>query len=134
LLDRIGGAGLGLYGLQAAIAAEHVRQDTAAATDWARIAEFYGQLEAIQPSPFVRLNRAVAAMEVFGPAAGLSLLSSLEGPLGHHAPFHVARAEMRLRLGDKGAARDSFALALELSQNAVERRFLRERISGLLDG
>jgi RNA polymerase sigma-70 factor (ECF subfamily) len=135
LLDRATGVeALGPYALQAAIAAEHVRQESAADTDWARIANYYGQLEAIQPSPFVRLNRAVAAMEVFGPAAGLSMLSSLEGPLGHHAPFHIALAEMRLRLGEVGEARESFGRALELSQNEVERRFLRERLQGLLDG
>jgi RNA polymerase sigma-70 factor (ECF subfamily) len=40
-------------------------------TDWEEIDRLYAALEALQPSPVVTLNRAVAVAKVRGPAAGL---------------------------------------------------------------
>src|SRR3954462_11445675 len=51
---------LGAYTLQAAIAAVHAQAESVAATDWKQIVAIYDQLVRIQPSPVVRLNRAVA--------------------------------------------------------------------------
>ena len=47
---------------------------TAATTGWAQIAELYGALAALNPSPVVELNRAVTVGLAFGQAAGLELL------------------------------------------------------------
>ena len=73
--EALGGAGV--YALQAAIAACHARARTADETDWARIAALYEELLAIQPSPVVELNRAMAVAMAFGPAAGLELADRL---------------------------------------------------------
>ncbi len=62
----------GPYLLQAAIAACHARARTADDTDWSRIADLYGVLVRITPSPVVELNRAVAVSMAAGPAAGLA--------------------------------------------------------------
>ncbi|MCY7395501.1 MAG: RNA polymerase subunit sigma-24, partial [Nocardioides sp.] len=51
------------YLLQALIAAEHAVAPTSAATSWSRIVARYDELLAIDPSPVVRLNRAVALAE-----------------------------------------------------------------------
>ena len=70
-LDRaraLGGS-TGPYALQAAIAACHARAATADATNWVEIADLYGQLAAVLPSPIVELNRAVAV----GMAQGMGL-------------------------------------------------------------
>ncbi|MEA3185112.1 MAG: hypothetical protein QOJ74_1589, partial [Ilumatobacteraceae bacterium] len=56
--QAIGGSGV--YTLQAAIAACHVRSRRADETDWALIVELYQQLADAMPSPIVELNRAVA--------------------------------------------------------------------------
>lgn len=119
------------YGLQALIAAEHVNKPSAAETDWARIAWLYGFLEARNASPVVTLNRAVAVMEAEGPAAGLAMLERVGEALVGHAGWHVARAEMLLRLGDREGARAGFARAAALSGNAVERAFLEGRVTGI---
>jgi RNA polymerase sigma factor (sigma-70 family) len=78
-LDRAMTAGetLGPYALQAAIAACHARAATPGATDWPRIAALYAALAALNPSPIVELNRAVAIGMAFGPAAGLELVDAL---------------------------------------------------------
>ena len=46
--------------LQAAIAVLHGQAASAAETDWAQIELLYRRLEAVQPTPVVALNRAVA--------------------------------------------------------------------------
>lgn len=58
----------GPYQLQAAIAAEHVREP--AGPDWRSIAELYAALARIAPSPVVEVNRAVAVAHADGPVAG----------------------------------------------------------------
>jgi predicted RNA polymerase sigma factor len=71
------GSAAGPVLLQAQIAACHARARTADATDWARIAALYGALAALQPSPVVELNRAVALSMALGPAAGPQLVDTL---------------------------------------------------------
>ena len=67
----------GEYQLQAAITALQIQATSEEATDWAQIAELYGALGALNPSPVVELNRAVAVGLACGPAAGLELLEPL---------------------------------------------------------
>src|SRR5262245_10214508 len=89
----------GPYQLQAAIAALHVEAPTADATDWRGIAELYGALAAIAPSPVIEVNRAVAIAYADGPAAGLAVLAPLAGDplLRDYVPLHAARAEILRR-------------------------------------
>jgi RNA polymerase sigma-70 factor (ECF subfamily) len=108
------------YGIQAAIAAEHV----ATVTDWARIAELYGALE---PSPVIDLNRAVAVAMADGPERGLELMDTIEGLDAYHL-LHAARADLLRRLGRAGEARAAYERALELAGNPVEREFLERRL------
>ena len=60
----------GRYQLQAAINAVHTEAPSARDTDWSAIVALYGQLVLLDPSPIVRLNRAVAVAEVDGPGPG----------------------------------------------------------------
>ena len=61
----------GPFALQAALAAAHCKAARPADTDWAEIVRLYDQLERLQPSPIVSLNRAVAVAMADGPSAGL---------------------------------------------------------------
>jgi len=120
----------GPYLLQAAIAAEHARAPTAADTDWPRIAHLYGWLAAVQPSPVVELNRAVAIAMAEGPERGLELIDRLEG-LDSYLHLHAARADLLRRAGEPERARRAYERALELVSNPVERTFIERRISEL---
>jgi predicted RNA polymerase sigma factor len=71
------GGARGPYALQAAIAACHARAFRPEDTDWAKIAELYGILAEVMPSPVVELNRAVAVSMACGPQAGLDLIDAL---------------------------------------------------------
>jgi RNA polymerase sigma-70 factor (ECF subfamily) len=119
----------GPYLLQAAIAAEHARAAGAADTDWPRIAALYAVLEARTRSPVVRLNRAVALAEVDGPAAGLALIEGLDSRLPSYHLLPATRADLLRRLGDPAAARQQYALALELAGNDADRAFLTRRLA-----
>jgi RNA polymerase sigma-70 factor (ECF subfamily) len=121
----------GQYQLQAAITAAHLQASDAA--NWARIAELYGALAQLSPSPVVELNRAVAVGFAAGPDAGLKLLGPLLGDpaLEHYQPLHAAHAELLRRAGDMSGARRAYQRAIELSANAVERTELERRLQAL---
>jgi RNA polymerase sigma-70 factor (ECF subfamily) len=124
---------VGVYALQAAIAAVHAEAREAAATDWAQIAGLYGLLAQADPSPVVELNRAVAVAMGEGPAAGLTLIDALleAGALRDYHLAHSARADLLRRLGRVGDARAAYVRALELSRQEPERRFLARRLREL---
>jgi len=131
-LARRAGAG-GVYGLQAAIAAEHARAPTAADTDWVRIAFRYDRLVELTASPVVELNRAVAIAMAEGPDAGLRAIDAIEGVqrLDSYHLLHSAQAELLRRLGRGQEAAASYTRAIELAGNPVERRFLERRLAEL---
>ena len=114
------------YGLQAAIAAEHVADET----DWAHVAALYARLAALDPSPVIELNRAVAVAMADGPERGLELIDAIDGLAGYHL-LHSARADLLRRLGRAADARAAYARALELAANPVEREFLERRRDAL---
>jgi len=117
---------VGLYQLQAAIAAEH---DRGPDTDWCEIVRLYDELLRVLPSPVVRLHRAVAVAAVDGPAVALPLVEELAAALDRHHLWHATRADLLRRL-DRGAeARSAYAAALDLAPSAAERRFLSRRLA-----
>ena len=71
------GQAVGVYTVQAAIAACHARALRASDTDWARIAALYDLLASAGENPAVEVNRAVAHGRAFGPAAGLAVLDAV---------------------------------------------------------
>ena len=125
----------GPYQIQAAIAALHAEAPTPAETDWPQIAALYGALMQHAPSPVVALNQAVAIAMVEGPMRGLGLIDDLgqSGDLDQYHLFHAARADLLRRAGFMSEAVDAYAVALELCQNSVEKRYLRRRLAELGD-
>ncbi|WP_029032836.1 RNA polymerase sigma factor [Salinarimonas rosea] len=124
----------GPYVLQAAIAAEHVRCADGAACDWRRIALLYAMLEQVQPTPVVRLNRAVAVAKTFGPHAGLALVEGLAAPLDGYLPFHDVRGALLAQLGRRDEAHRAFARALALATDDVQAARLQRTLAGLAGG
>jgi len=121
---------LGRFAIQAAISAEHCRARRAEETNWGRIVELYSELEQLQPSPVVSLNRAVAVAMTQGPQRGLELIDALSSgnDLQNYHLFHAARADMHRRLGRKTEAAKDYERALALATNESEKRFLQKRV------
>jgi RNA polymerase sigma factor (sigma-70 family) len=134
-IAQLGGT-RGTYGIQAEIAACHARAATAEDTDWGRIAELYGDLAEVAPSPVVELNRAVAVGMASGPAAGLELVDTLrEEPSlrGYHLLPSV-RGDLLRKLGRMDEARVEFERAASITRNARERNLLLERARSCAEG
>ncbi len=125
-LERAGQAGLGFYGLQAAIAECHAVAGSVAETDWDRIVILYEALGRLAPSPVIELNRAVAVAMASGPAAGLALVDTIDLP-GHLVPS--VRGELLLRLGRTEEAHAALRDAIALCTNALEREALEGKLT-----
>lgn len=127
---------LGPYALQAAIAAEHARAASAEATDWRAIAALYDRLLALEPSPVVAMNRAVARAEALGPTAGLADLDALSDDprLAASHLYAAARGELLARLGREAEARAELLRAAALAGNDAERRHLERRAAEVVGG
>ncbi|HTF36317.1 MAG TPA: sigma-70 family RNA polymerase sigma factor [Myxococcota bacterium] len=131
--------GRGPYQVQAAIAAAHAVTPNGADTPWHILAALYAELEALAPSPVVRVNRAVAEGRARGPAAGLGLLAALEGGdaarnLAEYQPYHAARADLLRRAGRAEEAAAAYRTALDLCSGEPERRFLARWLGEIVRG
>ncbi len=124
---------VGPYQLQAAIVAVHAEAQTPAETDWREIAGLYRELMRFVPTPIVALNHAVAVALSDGLETGLVLIDQLgaSGELDSYYLYHAARADILRRLGRSPAAAQAYSQALSLTANAVERRYLRRRLTEL---
>jgi predicted RNA polymerase sigma factor len=119
----------GPYQIQAAIAAVHAAARRYADTDWRRIRALYDRLLLFEPSPVVRLNRAVATRFVLGPQAALAEIEPLAGDLDGYRLFHAVRAELLAELGNHEQASAANERALELAANPAERELLARRLT-----
>lgn len=129
----VGLGGEGSYTLQAAIAAEHARAESVAATDWERVATLYEHLARLTNSAVVELNRAVALAMARGPEVGLTLVDLVAAQPGM-AEFHLVpavRGDLLQRLGRTTEAAAEFERAATLATNERERALLLRRAADL---
>ena len=116
---------VGPYQLQAAIAALHAQAHTAAGTDWWQIAALYEKLRALNPSPVIALNHAVAVAMSAGIEEGLKQIDHLgrTGALDRYYLYHAARADLLRRLHRYSEAAEAYQRAAGLAANGVELDF-----------
>jgi RNA polymerase sigma-70 factor (ECF subfamily) len=129
-----GGPPPGRYHLLAAINAVHTLAPSPRETDWSQVVALYDRLLVLEPSPVVRLNRAVAVAEVDGPGVGLAQVDGLGGALDRYHAFHAARADLLRRLGRHEEARAAYDRAIDLAGNPAERAYLTRRRDQLSAG
>ena len=123
--------GSGPYTLQAGIAACHARAARSEETDWRRIVALYDALDQLVPSPVVRLNRAVAVAEAYGPASALELVDALrtDPALQHYHLLPAVRGDLLMRLERLDEARAEFERAAQLTRNSREQALLMKRMN-----
>lgn len=124
---------LGSYTLQAAIASVHAQADSVENTRWQLIVDYYDMLLAIQKTPIVEFNRAIAVGMNEGPRAGLDLIEALlENPkLSHYHSLYAAQAEFCKQLGLKQQAIEAYQRAIDLVRQQPEERYLKQQLSEL---
>lgn len=122
-----GAESLGQYQLLAAINAVHTDAASVRDTDWSQIVALYDRLVGLDPSPIVRLNRAVAVAELDGPDVALAEIDRLGDTLdGYHA-YHAARADLLRRVGRSDESRTAYDRGIHLAGNPAERAYLARR-------
>lgn len=123
------GKGYGPYALQAAIASCHARAYRAELTDWQRISVLYDALLALQPSPVVALNRAVAMSMAYGPEQGLLAVDALlqEASLSSYHLLPSVRGDFLFKLARYSEAQQEFERAASLTRNSCEQALLLAR-------
>ncbi len=126
--DRsIAGDEVSEYHVQAAIAATHAR----GAVDWPTVLDLYDQLLAMNGSPVVALNRAVAVAKVRGPAEALLAIEPLatDPKLRGYYLLLAVRGHLLLELEQRAEAAGCFRAALQCRCSEPERRFLRRKLA-----
>jgi RNA polymerase sigma factor (sigma-70 family) len=124
---------VGLYQLQAAIAAVHDEAKQAEETDWPQILALYELLKQVSPGPMVTLNHAIAAAMVHGPAKGLELLRALDSDprVAGHYRLDAVRAHLLEKTGDHQAAIKHYRIAAARTTSIPERNYLMTQAARL---
>lgn len=127
------GHGQNRYAIMAAIAAEHSRAPSTELTNWVEIATLYEALMALDDSPVIRLNFAIAVAERDGAAMALKYVDELGESLvmQRYHLFHSTRAVLLKRLDQKAQAKMAYLTAKSLTVNKAEQNFLQSQISSL---
>jgi RNA polymerase sigma-70 factor (ECF subfamily) len=119
---------VGPYQVEAAIAACHAEAPSFESTDWMQVVALYDLLLQMEPSPVIRLNRALAIWRVAGPQAALSELDRLAAELDGYHIYHAARGELLSQMGRDEQARAARLQAHDLTHNQAERALLRHQL------
>jgi RNA polymerase sigma-70 factor, ECF subfamily len=123
----------GAYQVQAAIAALHARAERAADTDWSEIDLLYANLERLEPSPVVTLNRAVAVAKLRGPEAALAMIEPLRERLSGYFHFFGVKGALLMQLGRRDEARQAFNEAIARARTAAEAAHIRQHLDRLAE-
>jgi RNA polymerase sigma factor (sigma-70 family) len=117
---------VGLYSLQAAIAAVHDEAARAEDTDWPQILALYELLQRVSPGPMVTLNHAIAVAMVDGPARGLERLKPLDTDerLRGHYRLAAVRGHLFEMQGDFAKAVEHYRSAASKTSSIPEQHYL----------
>jgi len=121
----------GPFQLQAAIAALHARATRPEDTAWKEIDALYQVLEALQPSPVVTLNRAVAVWKLQGAEAALEMIDPLRSELDAYFYLHGLRGTLLKELDRLDEARDALNRAIALANSVAEAKLIRRELDSL---
>jgi RNA polymerase sigma factor (sigma-70 family) len=126
---------IGLYQLQACIAAVHDEAARTEDTDWPQILALYELLRRVSLSPMVTLNHAIATAMVHGPSKGLELLRTLDSDdqLAEHHRLDAVRAHLLEMLGDHESAIAHYRNAAARTTSIPERNYLMAQAARLAE-
>jgi RNA polymerase sigma factor (sigma-70 family) len=124
---------VGLYQLQAAVAAVHDEAARPEDTDWPQILALYELLQRVAPSPMVTLNHTIAVAMVHGPQRGLDRLRALDSDerlVGHYR-LDAVRGHLFEKLGDLERAIQHYRAAAAKTASVPEQNYLMTQAARL---
>lgn len=130
-VDLLGDAQPGRYVLEAAISGLHTVAPSVQATDWPRIVRMYDALEAVWPSPAVRVARLAAAARA-DPGDTATVEGELarlaeDGPSYARRDAAYALADLHWRTGRHAEAEAAYLALAETARTDPVRRFCLRR-------
>ena len=133
--EALTGGSVGLYQVQAAIAALHDEASRAEDTDWPQILALYEVLKSLSDNPMVALNHAIADAMVHGPASGLALLDELDDDprIRGHYRLDAVRGHLLERTGDMTGAIVRYRAAAGRTTSTPEKNYLLTKAARLAD-
>lgn len=125
LLGAVEPTTLGRYQLEAAISLLHVVDDK---PNWPRIADLYGVLSRLAPSPIIEINRAIAVGNADGAHAGLAIITPIidSGILANNSSAHAAHAQLLEQAGQRRAASTAWTLGAAATKNLAQQRVMKK--------
>lgn len=119
------------YHILALISSCHCSARDFESTDWSTILSLYDRLLAIDDTPIVRLNRAVAVGKVHGAAIAISELEKISGApeLESYHLFYSVRAEFYMELNQLREAAVLLQKAIYLAPLIPEKNFLQKKLT-----
>ena len=121
------GEDLSAYHLEAAIASYHAVAPSFEQTNWQAIFYCYNLLYALNPSPIIALNRAIARGYAEGPVAGIEALLNITD-LQQHYLYHTALGDFYTKKGDAKTAHAAYERALNLVNLSAERKVIEQKM------
>lgn len=117
------------FHIEAIIASLHCSAPTFETTDWKKIAFLYTQLERVEPSPLVTLNRIIAESYLAN-SNSIEKINELESDADLKNNFIVsaAKGDIYKRKGDFKNAEIFYERALELSVSPADKTFLERKL------
>ena len=120
----------GRFQLEAAIQSVHAQRAVTGQTDWEAITLLYEGLLHLTPAVGARVGHAAALARARGDEAGLFALDTIPAEtVETYQPYWALRADLLSRLGRPAEAKNAYAHAIGLSEDAAVRDFLIRRSS-----
>ena len=121
------------YHLQAGIAACHAFAENYESTNWSKIIEPYTMLLTLNNSPIICLNRVVAILEGQGLENASRAFDEIEltKNLSSYYLYYLVRAELASRKKKYSDALVDMNMALTLTLNNIERKYILEKINAI---
>ena len=121
-----------VYHLEAAIAYFHAVATSFENTDWQAIYYLYSILHSQHPTPFIALNKAIAALYAKDATTALEELQAIK-ELQQYYLYHTAIGEVHFESGNKAEACIHYQKALALTYTTPEQLLLHTKIENCVD-
>ncbi len=125
---------LSKYAILATISATHCIAQNYEVTNWKLIVSLYDQLQALENSPIVALNRAVALAELEGPQIAIGELRELasRSDIHNYYMYHFTLAELFKKDSQWDQANLAYQHAAQLAPNSRDKELLAKKIQELV--
>lgn len=131
LEESAAGETISKYHIEAGIAYEHAQARDYDHTNWHNIMHCYNLLYQLYPSPVIALNRAIVISELKGAAEGIKAIDAIHGldTLKKYYLLPATLGELYWQLKQYDKAREYFEEAVELTQSAIEKKLLLQKMN-----